>query len=135
MHYKIKHIIEEPFTVYADFESIRKQLSGDGNKCQEHIACSYAYQIDSSVPRVEFEPRLHVGVGAVDHFLNTLQEDFNKYLMPLIGVDMIWNDEAKEKFESATHCHVCKKQLEVIKCEIIVISLDNFVELYTVNAT
>ena len=25
--------------------------------------------------------------------------------------DMIWNDEAKEKFESATHCHVCKKEL------------------------
>ena len=22
---------------------------------------------------------------------------------------MIWDDEAKEKFESATHCHVCKK--------------------------
>ena len=26
-------------------------------------------------------------------------------------VDMIWNDEAKEKFESATHCHVCGKEL------------------------
>ena len=24
---------------------------------------------------------------------------------------MIWNDEAKEKFESATHCHICKKEL------------------------
>ena len=24
-------------------------------------------------------------------------------------VDMIWNDEIEEKFESATHCHVCKK--------------------------
>ena len=33
--------------------------------------------------------------------------------MPLIekNVDMIWNDEAKEKFESATHCHVFKKKL------------------------
>ena len=43
--------------------------------------------------------------------------------MPLIekDVDMIWNDGAKEKFESATHCHLCKKQqLEVIKYEIIV---------------
>ena len=31
--------------------------------------------------------------------------------MPLIekDVDMIWNGEAKEKFESAMHCHVCKK--------------------------
>ena len=31
--------------------------------------------------------------------------------MPLIekDVDMIWDGEAKDKFESATHCHVCKK--------------------------
>ena len=34
--------VEAPFTVYADFESILKQLSGDGNKYQEHIACFYA---------------------------------------------------------------------------------------------
>ena len=87
---------------------------------QEHIACSYAYQIVSSVPGIEFEPGLHVRVGAADHFLDTLQEDLNKYIIPLIekDVDIIWNDEAKEKFESATHCHVCKTQLEVINCEI-----------------
>ena len=24
---------------------------------------------------------------------------------------MIWDDEAKEKFESATHCHVCTKPI------------------------
>ena len=111
---KFKNIqkqVEAPFTVYADFESILKQLSGDGNKCQEHIACSYAYQIVSSVPGIEFEPRLHVGVGAADHLLDTLQVDLNKYIMPLIekDVDMIWNDEAKERFELATH--VCKKKL------------------------
>ena len=31
--------------------------------------------------------------------------------MPLIekDVDMIWDDEAKEKFKSAAHCHVFKK--------------------------
>ena len=54
----IQKQVEAPFTVYADFESILKQLSGDGNKYQEHIACSYAYQIVSSVPGIEFEPRL-----------------------------------------------------------------------------
>ena len=109
----IQKQVEASFTVYADFESIRKQLSGDGNKCQEHIACSDAYQIVSSVPGVELGPRLHVGVGAADHFLDALQEYLNKYIMPLIekDADMIWNDEAKEKFESATHCHICKKKL------------------------
>ena len=93
----IQKQVEAPFRVYADFESILKQLSGNGNKYQEHIACSYAYQIVGSVPGIEFEPRLHVGVGAADHFIDTLQGDLNKYIMPLIekGVDMIWNDEAK----------------------------------------
>ena len=67
----------------------------------------------SSVPGIEFVPRLCVEVDAADHFLNTLQEDLNKYIMSLIekDVDMIWNDEGKEKFESATHCRVCKKTL------------------------
>ena len=26
-------------------------------------------------------------------------------------VDMIWNDEAKEKFESGTHCHPYGKEM------------------------
>ena len=72
-------------------------MSGDGNKCQEHIACSYAYQIVSSLPGIELGPRLHVGVGAADHFFDALQEDLNRYIMPLIDkeVDMICDDEAK----------------------------------------
>ena len=54
--------------MYADFESILKQLS-DGNKYQEHIACSHAYQIVSNVLGIEFEPRLHGGVDVADHSL------------------------------------------------------------------
>ena len=129
--------IQKQFTVYVDFERILKQFSGDGTKCQEHIACSCACQIVSSMPGIEFGPRLHGGVGAADHFLDDLQEDLNRYIMRLIekDVDMIWDDEAKEKFKSVAYCHVCKKQLEVIKCEIIVISLDNFLELHIANTT
>ena len=86
----IQKQVEAPFTVDADFESILKQLSGNGNKYQEHIACPYAYQIVISVPGIEFEPRLLVGVGVTDHFIDTLQ-DLNKYIIPLIEkhVDMI----------------------------------------------
>ena len=98
----LKKQVQAPFTVYADFKSILKQLSA---KCQEHIACSYAYQIFSSIPGIEFgKQRLYVGVDAACNFLDALQEDLNEK-----DVDMIWNDEAEEKFKSATHCHVCKK--------------------------
>ena len=36
-----------------------------------------------------------------------------KFIMPLIEIDvyMIWDDGDKDKFESATHCHVCRKEL------------------------
>ena len=60
----IQKQVDAPFSVYADFESILKQLSGDGNKCQGHITCSYTYQIVSSIPGIEFGQRLHVGVDA-----------------------------------------------------------------------
>ena len=126
----IQKQVQAPFTVYADFESILKQLSA---KCQEHIACSYVYQIVSNIPGIEFGQRLYVGVDAAGHFLDALQEDHNRYIIPLIekDVDMIWDDGAEEKFKSATHCHVCK----VIMCEIIAISLDDFVELHITIAT
>ena len=94
----IQKQVEAPFTVYADFESILKQLSV---MCHEHIACSYAYQI----------VRLYVGVDAADHFLDALQEDLNRYNIPLIekDVDMIWDEEDKEKYKSPPHCYVFKK--------------------------
>ena len=64
-----------------------------------------AYQIVSSIPGIEFGPRLHVGVDDADHFLDALQEDLNRYIMPPIekDVDMIWDNEDKEKFKSAAH--------------------------------
>ena len=129
--------VEVPFTVYADFESILKQLSGDGNKCQEHITSSYPYQIVSSIPGIEFGPRLYVAVDAANHFLDALQEDLNRYIMALIekDVDMMWDDEAKKKFESAAHCHVRKQTVGGDKVRYHFISLDNLLELHITIAT
>ena len=74
-------------------------MLSDGNKYQGNIACSYAYQIASNVPGVKFDSRIYVG-DAVDHLLDTLQEDLNKYIMPLIekDVDMVWDGEARARF-------------------------------------
>ena len=85
-----------------------KQLSGDGNKNQEHVNCSYTYQTVSSITGVEFGSRIYVGVDTAEHFLNDLQEDHNRYIMPFIekDVDMIWDGEAKERFLFAMHCHI-----------------------------
>ena len=47
------------------------------------------------------------GVGAAGHFLDALQEDLNRYIMPLIekNVDMIWDDEAKATQNKYFGCH------------------------------
>ena len=70
----IQKQVRPPFTVYADFENILIQLIGNGNKYQEHDTCSYAYQIVSSIPGVEFGLR----VDAAEHFLD--QEDLKRYI-------------------------------------------------------
>ena len=87
----IKNQLPAPFVVYADFESILKRLS-DQKKYQEHLACSYSYQIVSNIDGIEFDIRHpYVGLDAVDNFLDSLQDDLNKFIMPLIekDVDMI----------------------------------------------
>ena len=38
----VKNQLATPFVVYANFESILKNLS-DNNKYQEHVACTYPY--------------------------------------------------------------------------------------------
>ena len=70
----IEKQVEAPFVVYADFESLLEPMDTPSGrrtvKYEEHVACSYAYKIVSRVPGVEFEPRLHVGTDAAEHFLS-----------------------------------------------------------------
>ena len=100
--------VEAPFVVYADFESILQPVNipcGEhSTKKDEHVACSYAYLITSRVPGVEFQPRLHVGLDAAEHFLTSLQRDLNEDIMPIIqrDVDMIWDQDAQQKFDDET---------------------------------
>lgn len=109
--------MEAPFVVYADFESILQPVNipcGEhSTKKDEHVACSYAYLITSRVPGVEFQPRLHVGLDAAEHFLTSLQRDLNEHIMPIIqrDVDMIWDQDAQQKFDDATDCYICNKPL------------------------
>ena len=103
--------------MYADFESILKPMGtvqGQRTvKKDEHIACSYAYLITSTLPDINFEPRLYVGLDSAEHFLNSLTDDFKRYIKPIIerNVDMIWNDDAQQLFDQAVVCHICNKPL------------------------
>ena len=82
-------------------------------KYQQHTACSYMYQIVSDVPGVTFEPRLYVGSDAAYNFLDSLQRDLDEQIMPVIDneVEMVFDGAARQKYEAATHCHICEKPL------------------------
>ena len=107
-----------PFVVYADFESLLKPVnepSGQHSvKYEEHVACSYAYLIVSSIPDLTFEPQLYIGPDAADHFLSSLQTDLNEQIMPLIerDVEMVWDEAAMAKFEEDVDCFICGKPLD-----------------------
>ena len=69
----------------------------------------------SNIEGIEFDIKHpYIGHDAVDMFLDSLQDDLNKFIMPLIEKDvkMIWNDEEKTRFQQATECHKCKKELD-----------------------
>ena len=57
---------------------------------------------------------LYVGPNAAEHFFSSPQNDLNKNIMPLIkrDVDMIWDDDAKRRFNEATDCYICNKPLD-----------------------
>ena len=114
----IEKQVKAPFIVYADFESLLREMDDTSGaksvKYQEHIACSYAYYIVSNVPGIEFQLKEYVGPNAAEHFLNSLQRDLNERIMPIIEKDeeMIWDDDAKDQFRTATHCYICAKELD-----------------------
>ena len=73
--------VEDPFVVYADFESILLPMNEGTEKTkkvQEHEACSFSYCIVSRIPGVTFEPKEYVGKNATEIFLNELQNDFEE---------------------------------------------------------
>ena len=77
------------------------------------MACSYSYFFTSNLPDLEFVQRLYVGTDAAEHFITSLQNDLNTHIMPLIerNVDMVFDDEAQERFDNATDCYICNKPL------------------------
>ena len=116
--------LKAPFVVYADFESLLEAVdikTAKTNKYQHHTACSYKYHIVSDVPGVSIESKLYVGRNAAEHFLDSLERELKDTIMPIINnkVDMIFDDAAREKFEAATHCHICEKPLDPNVEEIV----------------
>ena len=114
--------------VYADFESILKPLNEDVDVTQgvdtgtessttvfqEHVPCSFAYKIVSSVDPDFSRPLImYRGEDAAEKVMRDLQQEATQlseeYLTTPNPVMFSMTDSIS--FTNATTCHICTKQL------------------------
>ena len=120
--------LPEPFVVYADFESILKPENGEldvtqgvdtGTESsttvfQEHIPCSFAYEIVSSVdPDFSGPLAMYRGEDAAEMFVRKLQQEAKQLCDEYISTPkpMVFTTVDSLSFTNSTTCHICAKPL------------------------
>ena len=119
----IQKQLTAPFVVYADFESVLKPLSGidttqgvgvgeesSTTAFQEHVACSFAYKIVSSVDHDFSRPVvMYCGEDAAEKFVRDLQKEAKQLNINYIKTPkpMIFSIEDSLTYTAATTCHIC----------------------------
>ena len=120
--------VRTPFVVYVDFESILKPVNGDvvatqgvdigiestTHVFQEHIPCSFAYKIVSSVdPDLSRPLVMYRGEVAADMFVHKLQLEAEEMFDVYIATPKpkLLTATELQSFASATICHICAKPL------------------------
>ena len=132
-----KKMIKAPFVIYADFETINKKkyqcnycselFDNEIFKCncskkneinktkkyQELIPCGFSFYVHSIVPEINFPVELYRGPDAAKVFCEKIQE----YTREIYKIIKTWNKKIEmtedqiKKFNSATECYICKKEL------------------------
>ena len=109
------HSEKVPFIVYADFESLIKNMDNcDPNpiksytkKYQKHEPISFSYYIKCFKDSVS-EPilRTYTGKDTMDVFINWLEEDV-KAIANIEPKEMIFTEEDREQFNKSRICWIC----------------------------
>ena len=109
-----------PYTVYADFESFLRPVSGctreedrwHSQDIAHHVPCSFCYVIVDRTGKAVKEPVLYRGAtDVVETFLRTLRGDVNR-LERDINRPFRMTEDNERDFQNATACHLCKKSIE-----------------------
>ena len=108
------------FVVYFDFECLLvpiKEQKSKTTKYQKHVPCSFSIVTKSEIPAYEEETIVFSHEDpdtVVKQFVAELSrvhgEMMKCYEKSQYPIDMTVEDEIK--FQSATHCHICKKELQ-----------------------
>ncbi|XP_055308704.1 uncharacterized protein LOC129572714 [Sitodiplosis mosellana] len=115
-----KNIIEVPFIIYADIESLLEPRNNtycpDGGKMpkgtfQKHIANSIGYYFHSRFDQNLSHYKSFSGPDCIDQFIESLLFLMENVVWPRIHVikPMSLNEEEECDFQNADLCHICKK--------------------------
>ena len=108
-------IMELPFIVYADFESIISPIANDNLRISEHIPVSCAYRVTS-----EFESqatKVYVGLDCVKWFINELLMLYDR-IRPILFANKPLNMSLEDElsFQETNTCHICGNTITGLKC-------------------
>ena len=108
-----------PFIIYADTESLLKPIQNCESdptkkytqKYQKHEPISFSYYIKCFDDNVfNEEPRTYTGIDAMQKFVEWLEEDV-KNIANIPSVDTIFEKEEVDRFNKASKCWICEKEL------------------------
>lgn len=109
---------KQPYVIYADFESLILKYQGPQNfpantfATQVHEVCSFAY-ICVRADGIHSSPYIYRGPNASQEFLKHMNHIYQCCLKQLQNpVSMIFSEENRLSFESATHCSICSKIID-----------------------
>lgn len=115
---EIKQMMEYPFVIYADFETILKKIDNNlhlnSRPYEEHIACGYSLVIVNSKGHVEYS-NYYRGENAAKEFLHDLKKSSEKFIkiqQSYTPMNPLTSKEI-EDFENATECYLCNKKFNL----------------------
>ena len=101
-----------PFVIYADFESILKEVAND-NITHNHVPCGFTFLTVSRIPEYNnFKPVSYRGEDTIKVFIDKLLKQKDE-IMSIVNQnkDMIFTTEDYNNFNKSTICHICEKPL------------------------
>ena len=110
----IKHVLEVCIGV---------EVGGETYILQEHIKCSFAFKVVSSVdPNFSRSLVMYRAENASEKFVCDLQQEAKQLFDEYIATPkpMLLTATELQSFNNATTCHICTKTFGDEKCEIIV---------------
>ncbi|XP_078335318.1 uncharacterized protein LOC144626186 [Crassostrea virginica] len=113
--------LKVPFVVYADFESILERQYGcqpdpkksSTTKIARHVPSGFTYKVVGITPETTENHVTYRGPDVMDVFIDHMVKLEDRIIEKLRNPkDMILSDEDCKQFRTATHCCICKGELQ-----------------------